>query len=108
MTIPRVLIAVRDLLVPGQVFGFIPNDDTYLKVMNASSKGGVADMFFSQLQALYMLILCLYKWWTIFVWLGSGFGGGTLPNLWWLFGGAQPTTTSGTQVAFGRFQRLLL
>jgi hypothetical protein len=75
MTIPRVLIAVRDLLVPGQVLGFIPNDDTYLKVMNASSKGGVADMFFSQLQALYMLILCLYKWWTIFVWLGSGFGG---------------------------------
>jgi hypothetical protein len=71
-------MTVRDLLVPGQVLGFIPNDDTYatyLKVMNASSQGGVADMFFSQLQALYMLILCLYKWWTIFVRLGSGFGG---------------------------------
>jgi hypothetical protein len=70
------------------------------KVMNASSQGGVADNFLSQLQALYMLILCLYKWWTIFVWLGSGFGG-ALPNLWWLFGGAQPTT-SGTQVPWNK------
>jgi hypothetical protein len=77
-------VAVRDLLFPGFVFDFFPRDDMYLEWTNAfrhSPPEGseeeldqgltaplfVGDKFVSQLMAVNLLILCMYKFVTGFV-----------------------------------------
>jgi hypothetical protein len=77
-------VAVRDLLFPGFVFSFLPRDDIYLEWTNAflhSPPEGseeeldqgltaplyIGDKFVSQLAAVNILIICLYKCVTSFV-----------------------------------------
>ena len=77
------IISVRDLFFPGQIISFIPRDDIYLEWTGAfihspptgtpeeeehsmESPLHIGDKFVSQLAALYMLILCLYKFATAF------------------------------------------
>lgn len=72
------LIAARDLFFPGSIIDFLPRDDIYLEWTNAffhSPPAGsaedadqglaaplfIGDKFMSQLMALHILILCLYK-----------------------------------------------
>jgi hypothetical protein len=72
------LIAGRDLFAPGYIFKFIPRDDIYLEWTGAllhsppedspeATEHGmeqaffVGDKYMSQLMALNMLIICLYK-----------------------------------------------
>jgi hypothetical protein len=77
-------VAARDLFFPGFVFDFFPRDDMYLEWTNAfrhSPPDGseeeldqgltaplyVGDKFVSQLMAVNLLILCMYKFVTGFV-----------------------------------------
>ena len=72
------VVALRDLLLPGFVLEFFPRDDIYLEWTNAflhsppegspeaddhglTSPLFVGDKFVSQLMALHLLILCIYK-----------------------------------------------
>jgi hypothetical protein len=72
------LIAGRDLFFPGHILSFIPRDDIYLEwtgaLIHSPPEGSeeaadhgiesplyIGDKFVSQLMALHLLILCLYK-----------------------------------------------
>lgn len=72
------MIAGRDLFIPGHILSIIPRDDIYLEWTGAfihspplgsleeeeyalESALHIGDKFSSQLAALYILILCLYK-----------------------------------------------
>jgi hypothetical protein len=74
----RAVIAVRDLFFPGRIIEIIPRDDIYLEWTGAflhsppegseeAEEGSmtsplyIGDKFLSQLMALNILILCLYK-----------------------------------------------
>lgn len=78
------MIALRDLLFPGQIISFIPHDDIYLEWTGAfihsppegspeyeknglSSSLYISDLYMSQLCALQMLCLCLYKFLTAYL-----------------------------------------
>lgn len=78
------VIFFRDLFFPGQVIGAIPRDDIYLEWTGAflhSPPSGspedieqgmeaplyIADKFLSQVLALHILILCVYKFVTAFL-----------------------------------------
>lgn len=75
------LIAARDLFFPGQIIPFIPRDDIYLEWTNAfihspppnspeaeehgiESLFNIADKFLSQSAALFILINCLFKFYS--------------------------------------------
>jgi len=74
----RVVLAARDLFFPGQIIDIIPRDDIYLEWTGAflhsppegskeADEGSmtsplyIGDKFVSQIMALHLLILCLYK-----------------------------------------------
>jgi hypothetical protein len=73
------LVALRDLVVPGRILEFLPGDDLYLEWTNAffhspppqtpeAAEHGmeaplyIGDQYVSQCAALYILILCAYKY----------------------------------------------
>jgi hypothetical protein len=73
------IVAVRDLCFPGTIIGILPGDDLYLEWTNAFLHSPpanspeaidqgmeaplyIGDKFVSQLAALYVLILCAYKY----------------------------------------------
>jgi hypothetical protein len=77
------LIAARDLFFPGQILDFIPRDDIYLEwtgaFLHSPPEGSheaddqamasplyIGDKFVSQIMALHILILCMYKFVTAF------------------------------------------
>jgi hypothetical protein len=77
------LIAARDLFFPGMILDFIPRDDIYLEWTGAflhsppedsieaydqamEAPLHVGDKFLSQMLALHILILCMYKFVTAF------------------------------------------
>lgn len=79
VTTALAVVAVRDLFFPGTILSLIPRDDIYLEWTNAflhSPPSGspeavdqgleaplhIGDKFVSQLAALYILLLCLYKY----------------------------------------------
>ena len=95
------VVAARDLFFPGHIIGIIPRDDVYLEWTNAllhSPPLGspeamdqgleaplyVGDKFVSQLCALQLLLLCLYKY-VAALWIryGSDAGGVPAARLMW-------------------------
>jgi hypothetical protein len=76
MTVPRMAVAVRDLFLPGRTLHFIPYDDINLQLLSnleANNKQSVAsDLFLSQLHAVHVLILCLYRFVTAVMWIRHG------------------------------------
>jgi hypothetical protein len=77
------LMSARDLFFPGMILDFIPRDDIYLEwtgaFLHSPPEGSmeaddnamgallyVGDKFLSQMMALHILILCMYKFMTAF------------------------------------------
>jgi hypothetical protein len=95
------VIALRDLLLPGYIFDFIPRDDIYLEWTNVflhsppdgtpeSNDQGleaplfVGDKFIAQFAALHILLCCMYKFVSCF-WIryGSDGSGAITSGMFW-------------------------
>ena len=95
------VVAARDLFLPGTIIDLIPRDDIYLEWTNAflhSPPEGspeatdqgleaplyIGDKFVSQLAAMYILVLCLYKYVTaVGIRFGADGSGGPKSRMIW-------------------------
>jgi hypothetical protein len=95
------ILALRDLVFPGRILPFLPGDDLYLEWTNAffhspppqtpeAHEHGleaplyIGDQYVSQLAALYILILCAYKYVAAvgIRWGADGSGQGAAQMIW--------------------------
>lgn len=94
------VMCLRDLFFPGHIFEFFPRDDIWLEWTNVflhsppdgseeevdqglSAPLYVGDKFVSQMMAVNLLILCLYKFVSCFVRFGSDGGGAIKCRMIW-------------------------